>query len=208
MSGGNSEGGIPPSDRSASFFRLLGSLLYNDPSREVIDTLADEGVFAELPYAAESALARKGQKEMLDWLKSAPRDELALEARTEYMRLLIGIGKELAPPWGSVYQSVERLMFTEDTLRVRLFYEKHGMKLKEKYHEPDDHIGLELEFLAYLSEQGKIAAAREFAAEYIVPWISRWNADVQKHAETGFYKGLGNMAAGGIDYFMNGSPVS
>ncbi|MDR2400529.1 MAG: molecular chaperone TorD family protein [Deferribacteraceae bacterium] len=188
---------------AVSYFRVLGSLLYNEPSAEAIDMLIDEKVLSVLPYASDNERALKGQKELLEWLESSPREDLTLEARTEYMRLLIGIGKSLAPPWGSTYLNDDRLLFTEETLKVRFFYEKYGMKLKEKYSEPDDHIGLELEFLAYLLERGEREAACTFAAQFLVPWISRWNADMQKHSKTGYYKGLGNMALGGIDFFIS-----
>jgi TorA maturation chaperone TorD len=188
----------------SAYFRLLGMLLYNEPNSGLLDTLSD-GVFDEAVYAAENETVRQGIGEINAWFKSGSKEKLLDAARSDYMRLLVGVGKVLAPPWGSVYLNTDRLLFTEDTLKVRQFYERYGMKATKKYSEPDDHIGLELEFLAYLSEQGKIEAAREFVAKYIVPWLPRWNADVQKYAKTGFYKALGNMAMGGIDFFVGES---
>jgi TorA maturation chaperone TorD len=186
-----------------AYFKLLGSLLYNKPSINVVDALKTNEVFSMLPFAAECKLAATGRQAMEKWIKGASAEELSDKARSDYVRLFIGPGKPLAPPWGSVYLSIDKLLFTEETLKVRLFYEKYGMKAAKKYQEPDDHIGLELEFIAYLAEQSKADAAREFAAEFIAPWISRWNADVQKYSKTAYYKGLGNMAEGGLEFFMN-----
>jgi TorA maturation chaperone TorD len=187
---------------SSAYFRLLGLLLNSEPSAELLDTLA-ESVFEEAFYAQDDESVIKGHREMESWLKSESREKLLDKAKADYMSLLVGVGKVLAPPWGSVYLNTDRLLFTEDTLRVRQFYERYGMKAVKKYQEPDDHIGLELEFLAYLSERGEADAAREFAGKFITPWIYLWNADVQKYAGTGYYRGLANMAAGGIRYFTN-----
>ena len=186
----------------SSYLRLLGSLLYNEPEISVIKMLNDDGLFLELPYAQNNELALCGQAQILEWLKSADLEKLTEDARVDYMRLLVGVGKVLAPPWGSVYLDEDRLLFNEDTLKVRLYYEHYGMKLKEKYKEPDDHLGLELEFIAYLFENGKTDAVRDFVEKYVTSWIFQWNNDVQKHARTGYYRGIANMAAGGIQELM------
>jgi TorA maturation chaperone TorD len=197
------------SNVKALFFRAIGALLQNVPTLAIIQELQETVVFDEIPYAAEHPLVQTGRQQMMSWLDSEGAAQLADDAHADYMRLFVGVtGKTLAAPWGTTYITKERLLFSEQTIWVRKFYERYGLVVKNKNTEPDDHIGMELEFLAYLSEQGKVDAAREFAAGYIVPWASLWNADVQKHAKTGFYKALGNMTAGGIDYFMNGSPVS
>jgi TorA maturation chaperone TorD len=185
---------------SSTYFRMLGLLLNSEPSAELMDKLTD-GVFEEVFYAQDNEKVLRGHKEMEEWLKSESKEKLLEKACSDYMKLLVGVGKVFAPPWGSVYLNTDRLLFTEDTLKVRQFYERYGRKPVKKYKEPDDHIGLELEFLAYLSERGETEAAVEFAQEFIVPWVFQWNADVQKYAKTGFYKALGNMAAGGVEYF-------
>jgi TorA maturation chaperone TorD len=192
----------------AAYFKMLGSLLYSEPGISAIEALKTNEVFSSLPFAADNKLAAEGRQAMEKWIGSASAEELTDKARSDYVRLFIGPGKPLSPPWGSVYLSVDGLLFTEETLYVRKFYESNGRIVKEKHREPDDHIGLELEFLAYLSELGKTETALRFTEKYIAPWVFKWNADVQKHARTGFYMALGNMAAGGVEFFMSGKPVS
>ena len=181
-----------------AYFRLLGSLLYNEPSAGTIHMLKNDGIFAELPFAADNTTAAEGKKLMSAWLDGAPADKLTDEARSDFMRLFIGPGKVLAAPWGSVYMSVDKLIFTEETLRVRKYYEANGRIVKEKNREPDDHIGLELEFIADLLDSDNFNMACEFAEKLVLPWILDWNSDVQKYAKTGYYQGLANMAAGGV----------
>jgi hypothetical protein len=93
------------SEGSVAYFRLVGFLLYNEPSAQAIDMLIDKEVFSVLPYASDNGRVLKGRKKLLEWLESSTREDITLEARTEYMRLLIGIGKSLAPPWGSAYMN-------------------------------------------------------------------------------------------------------
>ena len=185
-------------ERQSTYFRLLGMLLYNEPSLKSISMLINDDPFTELPYAEENEAVLKGQELMLSWLKSGDAEGLTDEARSDYTRLFVGPGKVLAPPWGSVYLNHDRLLFDENTLVVRQFYERFGMKIKEKYKEPDDHIGIELEFLAHLAEQGEDKAMVSFAKTLISPWAPLWNNDVQKYARTGYYRGLANMATGGV----------
>ena len=185
-------------EEQSAYFKLLGVLLYNEPSLTSVNKLINDAPFTELPYAAENEAVLKGLELMVNWLKSSNAEGLTDVARSDYMRLFVGPGKLLAPPWGSVYLDKDRLIFDENTLVVRQFYERFGMKLKEKYKEPDDHIGLELEFLAYLAEQGEEEAMVSFAKNFMLPWILRWNSDIQKNARTDYYKGLANMAIGGV----------
>ncbi len=187
-------------EAEATYFKLMGALLYNEPSEQAINTLRDEELFAEILYAGENGLVKEGQKLLANWLKSAPANELTDNARTDYMRLLVGAGKVLAPPWGSVYLDEDKLLFNVDTLKVRNFYQKYGVELKKKYSEPDDHIGLELEFLANLSEKGEVEAMKSFINDFMFPWIFNWNDDVQAHAQTDYYKGLANLAVGGVQH--------
>ena len=183
---------------TASYFRLLGALLYNEPSTRITNLLIDEAIFDELPDHSNE-LMEKGRRQVNEWLKSAEEKTLTEDASVDYMRLFVGVGKVLAPPWGSVYLDEDGLLFNEETLVVRQFYERFGMMLKEKYKEPDDHIGLELEFLAHLAEQNNNEAMVSFAKHMMLPWVSRWNDNVQQHARTDYYRGLANMATGGIE---------
>jgi TorA maturation chaperone TorD len=185
-------------EATSAYFRLLGSLLFAEPTMPAVAMLKEGELFAELPFAENTEAAREGQRQMCAWLESAAPEELTEQARPDYMRLLVGVGKTLAPPWGSVYLDEDRLLFNEDTLEVRRYYERFGMMAKEKYHEPDDHIGLEFEFLAYLFDRGEQEAARDFSVRFILPWVDRWNSDVQKYAKTDYYRALANLAAGGI----------
>ncbi len=180
------------------FFRVLGSLLYHEPTEEAIRGLKEGRLFDDLPFEAGDAGLLEGQKAMSDWLASAPVPLLVSEARCEYMRLLVGVGETLASPWASVYLDRDGLLFGDETLRVRAELRRHGQELKEKHHEPDDHLGIELEFVASLLERDEVAEAQRFARERMATWVHAWNADVQENSRCGYYRALGMLADAGV----------
>jgi TorA maturation chaperone TorD len=57
-----------------------------------------------------------------------------------------------------------------------------------------------LEFLSFLSEKGYGNYMTDFINMCMVNWIERWNADVDRYAKTDFYRGIANMAVGGVLY--------
>lgn len=68
----------------------------------------------------------------------------------EFNRLFVGPVSPKAPPYESVYLSPDRLVMQEQTLAVRKMYHQEQLASLGQGHEPDDFIGTELEFMAYL----------------------------------------------------------
>lgn len=68
----------------------------------------------------------------------------------EFNRLFVGPISPKAPPYESVYLSSDRLVMQEQTLAVRKMYHQEQLASLGQGHEPDDFIGTELEFMAYL----------------------------------------------------------
>jgi TorA maturation chaperone TorD len=113
-----------------------------------------------------------------------------------------------------VHFSKERLTFQKETLQVRGWYRRFGLEAERLYNEPDDHIGLELEFLAHLARQGLAAlekndqvaldqaleAQRGFFSEHLARWAPAWSAQVEKHARTEFYRGIAQMTRGALTH--------
>ena len=118
----------------------------------------------------------------------------------------------LAPPWESVHRSKTKLTFQEPTLQVRALYEAFGVHAPALHREPDDHLALELAFVATLSEQAVEAAARgdgdqlerchraqrQFLEDHLLAWAPRCLALVEAHAETDYYRGVARLARGSL----------
>lgn len=185
-----------------AFFVLLGSLLYTQPKKEVLEKIADDGLFDDLPLRNPPVRIGRAAQLMSAWLKSAPPAELASQAQSDYLSVLQGVGDRTALPWASTYLEKDGLLFGEETLRVRRKFAQHKQELVNKYREPDDHIGLELEFIGQLLENGESDEASSFADKHVAPWVETWNKDVQTRAACPYYKALAELAASGIESML------
>jgi putative dimethyl sulfoxide reductase chaperone len=196
-------------------FRILGKLLNELPQYEEIRNLIQENIFNELPFGGEQPESDEGTVLLEKWsnlYKETFTDQDFDELRSDYTRLFIGPGKVLAPPWESVYYSEERLIFQEQTLKVREWYRRFGLESEKLHNEPDDHIGLELAFLTHLAGlalqvlQDKdsekldkiLDAKRQFLKAHPLKWAPYWQEEVEKHAQTDFYRGLALLTVGAL----------
>lgn len=148
-----------------------------------------------------------------DRLCEAMSESLA-NIRTDYARLFAGVKKLPAPPWESCYLSGKRQVCTKITEDVRQAYLEACMCQEPSEVEPDDHIGLELQFLGVLSK--RIASAVEsedadllaatssqrtdFITEHLSRWAEAFSTDLERAAGTEFYRSLAQLTAGLIRY--------
>ena len=147
------------------------------------DGMAGEGPGVE----AQDASLPPAFCAMLAVLEEAARlDEGEMRAwKADYTRLFVGPAALPAPPWESVYTSHERLIMQPSTLEVRTAYRECGFQPALCRHVPDDHVALELDFLAALAKnaleaQGRadaegvreaLAASSRFLEEHLGVWV-------------------------------------
>jgi len=194
---------------------LLSKVLYSYPEKAWLQSLADQDIFAELPLGNDQPDAQAGLVLLQGWANRA-RGGMTTEAFddlcSDYTRLLIGPGKVIAAPWESVYFSDERLLFTEQTLKVRGWYQRFQFEIPNLYKEPDDHIGLELAFVAHLARQALVCleqqertafeniltAQRRFLAAHLLAFAPQWCKLVQDNANTDFFRGISLLTSGAL----------
>lgn len=191
---------------------LFGKLLFDEPDKEWLGMIAKEGVFEEIPFADGQKDVQQGMALLQAW-NQENKNGLSVEAfdaiRDDYTPLFIGPGKVKAPPWESIYFTKERTLFQEETLFVREWYRRYGLESVKLYHEPDDHIGLELAFISHLAglavrayeeDDPKFAelleAQKTFLSEHTLKWVAGWTSLVLEHARTDFFKGVAMVVRG------------
>lgn len=192
---------------------ILGRLIYNYPEdRAWYQSLFEEDIFSEVPFASEQDEVRIGLELISGWGRDGVTDLAFENIRVDYTRLFLGPGKVIAAPWESVYFNEERLTFQEQTLDVRGWYRRFGLEAENLHHEPDDHIGLELLFLSHLAELGiralneqdemrfeeTLEAQRGFFNNHLGTWALKWCALVIENARTDFYKGIAHLTHGAL----------
>lgn len=198
----------------AAMALLLSALVRTEPSGEWLGRLASDGVFEEAPFAADEDEVERGMDLLAGWERSW--NEGAQEAGadalySDYLALFVGPGAPLAAPWESVYaHEGEALVFQRETLEVRACYREFDLQVERLHHEPDDHVGYELEFVAALArreadarakgdadEADRAACARmRFLTDHLAVWGDRWAGMVISHAKTPFYRGAALLFKG------------
>lgn len=194
---------------------VLSKAIQGSPDRQWLKSLVDQDIFSESPLETSSPQIELGLALLQAWSRSVENgisDEQFVDLQTDYSRLFIGPAKPLAPPWESVYFNEDHMIFQQQTAQVRAWYRRFGLEPEKLYKEPDDHIGLELAFLAHLTSLGLQAledsddtkfaeilqAQSEFISQHPLKWVQLWHEQVDKHARTGFYRGLGHLIHGAL----------
>ncbi len=195
-------------------FGLLGRILYGELDKAWLESLIVEDVFGEAPFGADQAEIRHGLELLNRWSsenRSGISEEEFKDLKADQMRLLIGIDRVLAPVWESVYFNESRLVFQKQTLEVRDWYARFGLQIERLNKEPDDHIGLEMSFVAHLASHALqtvdadvetfeelLQAQRDFLTDHLLRWGPAWAKLIKQHANTDFYRGIGHLTHGAL----------
>lgn len=138
-----------------------------------------------------------------------PLKDLAVDYARVFLAAGIADGGA-AFPFESVYTSPERLIMQDARDQVVALYRDHGLGKAESWNEPEDHIALELEFMAYLCRKGAEAADRGdgdavealvrdqlgFLRTHLLNWVPRFSDDIERYSDTDFYRAVGKITVG------------
>jgi len=115
-------------------------------------------------------------------------------------------------PFGSVYLSKSKLLYQEETENVMKYYIQNKVTLKEDFKEPEDHIAVELSFIALIThnaikalEENNIALAKDkinitkdFMEKHVLPWVHKLCTDIKNAAIDDFYRAIADLTIGFI----------
>lgn len=191
-------------------YHLLQKIFGDEPTLETLNSLNSDFTQTSLALLSmEDKLS--GIKSFLSKLEQDREKELD-KLCSEYTRLFLGPTKLPAPPWESVYVNKERLIFQESTLKVREWYLKYDFVPTNYRTEADDHIALELDFMANLAdfaenslENNQIDSLikilndqKSFLEKHMLNWVPQYVADLQASTTHPFYF----EAAGILNLFL------
>jgi len=193
--------------------RLISKIFYVEPKLDWVEELSEPEFFSEAPFAMEQPDVATGLQQLTRWsdaMQTQEGEDRLMELRIDYTQLLVGGNEFETPPWESVYFNEDRMLFQKETLEVRAWYRKFGLAAEKKGKEPDDHIALELSFLAHLASLGLeayhqqdlerydelMAAQHDFLAAHVLRWAPAWCDLVILHAQTDFYRGTAFLLRG------------
>ncbi|WP_434512501.1 TorD/DmsD family molecular chaperone [Desulfitobacterium sp. AusDCA] len=193
-------------------YEVLRTLFLLEPSLELIKSTSK--IFNEdlFPFAELSQEIKEGVELITGYYSNHNSTDFNAqeELYTDYMRLFIGPGKVLVPLWESAYMNEDRLLFQKETLEVRKAYLKYNLMSPKFGQEPDDHLGLELDFLYELSKQAVenyyeeniediryiLEDQKAFLEEHLKKWVPLVSEKLINYAQTMYFRGLGRLLEG------------
>lgn len=136
-----------------------------------------------------------------------PSEDLGVartEAAADFAALLLNMSADPVFPYESVYMSEERLLMRRARDEVLALYRGEGFMCTETLNVPEDHVGIEMEFMARLCDreakayaagdsraaQAVRGAQRAFLHDHLMKWVPRLCDDLAARAGTGLYRGL------------------
>lgn len=195
----------------ARTYGMLARLFRIEVDRETLREL--QGM--RFPTATGSAAVDDGYRMLFDYLKTAWEDSIT-ELAIDYVRTFIGHGVNgysAAYPFESVYTSERRLLMQEARAEVLATLRENNLK-RGSWNEGEDHIALELEFMQRLSLRcadalatcdedeaiRQLSVQHAFMKDHLMNWVPMFVMDMLKFSKTGFYKGLGTLLWGYVEF--------
>lgn len=194
-------------------YAFLGSVFLNTPSHSQIQQIIQHQLFDDFPLEIDQNDFQRGLQKLRNWAKNCLNTKLKdilVQLHNDYSRLFVGPGNLLAPPWESLYLTKEKLSFAFPALEVREFFRRHGLQSEHNNNKPDDHFGLEMEFISKLIQKERVCLEKEnladalelskeqllFLQEHVMKWSDSFTDLVFEHADTDYYKGLALLTKG------------
>ena len=167
-----------------------------DAMREIdVAAAAKEWPFVD-DAVAEAALA--AMKDELVARHDEQPEPIDDELSWEFRRLFEGPAKKIAPPWGSVYTDYECVIFGESTLALRTWVRENEVVEATNHATPEDHIGLMLEQMAWISEN-RPELLREYLRDHMFTWTSHFLDLVESETKRDFYRGLAQLTRASLE---------
>lgn len=194
-------------------YRAFQAVFGDEPTKELLETLFSDVTEQALSCfeGAESDAYRQAIDAFEDAGSAFERDRTGFleKAQRDYTKVLVGPHELKAPPWECVYLTKERVLFQEATLKVREAYRSENMLPTQYPHVSDDHIAIELDFVAKLCEKSQNAldagdgieyrrlleAQRAFVREHLLTWVDAYASDVGEAVPNSLYAHVASLLA-------------
>jgi TorA maturation chaperone TorD len=195
-----------PYEVRAQVYHLLATLYIAPPDPGQLAALRDPSFVADWPLGRGVPDVEAGLARLAEALPGATAEAL----QAEFWHLFGALGPAAAPPWQSVYLDREQVVMGEETIRVRTLFARFGLVSTLTDQQPEDHLGLQLQFLAALAARTaeRLAAGDEPGARtllegmcecleaHLLRWVGEFVDLAEAASESGFYAGLSRLTLG------------
>ena len=197
----------------AEVYRFFATLILNQPTQEILDgVLSDQGASAlEALFPDDPSVGRF--RELVEDYRNGHNK--AEEFLLDYEAMFRVPGDAYIHPYESVYRhendpgggGKKARVYGVWAQEVAKLYEAEGLEPREGFTELPDHLGVELEFMAFLCQRAAEAVAsgdqkeaeifgskqREFLQNHLLPWSEKCLVKMKEKASTPLYRHLANL---------------
>lgn len=184
-------------------YDILRRVFLAEPTKELVAQLKNNTIY-HFPFQEEDEQLKEGVKKVVNYLNNYEEKSDFEALHWDYTRMFIGPYELPAPIWESSYVNKDGLLFQAETLKIKHMYLRNNFVCKQQSYEAEDHLGLELDYMYQLTyllkellEDSQIAKAKKilqdqdyFLTNHLLNWTPYFSANVLKHADTDFYKGI------------------
>jgi len=181
--------------------------------RTICETKA---LFDQLAESAEEELLKDGcitlSNTIKDFEENVGKSNLLIELAAEYASLFLNAGPSPVYLVESVYLGKHHLLYEEPYFEVLDAYKSLGFEKSPTFKEPEDHLAVELEFMAKLIDltiqsleennleyaKGYLKLQKEFLDEHLIKWVPQLCQKLEEASSNRFYKGLAKLLQGFI----------
>jgi TorA maturation chaperone TorD len=130
-------------------------------------------------------------------------DAIVSALAAEYTRLFYVDHPDDVFLYESVYTSKDHLVMQEARDQVVRLYRQEGLDKEHSFREPEDHIALELEFMAHLcvkaaealdkdpeATRAYLEKQRDFLTDHLLVWVPKFSQDLARATRSDFYRGV------------------
>lgn len=174
----------------SQMYWLLARLYRLEVEEELLAGLKRVG-FPQGEGELEAGYARL--KSYLDQCGENACEELAVDYASTF--LAAGQAKvEAALPYESIYTSEKHIFMQESWEDAVCRYAQKGLGKGETIRDlQEDHLALELEFMANLVEKDPPEEQLDFLKSHLLNWVEAFYEDVNRYAKTEFYKAVAEI---------------
>lgn len=170
----------------ADIYLLLATLLRDVPGADLCTFLA------ELEFEANGTEMAQAWQALAAAAQNARSDSLT----EEYQQLFIGIGRGEVVPFASWHLTGS--LMEKPLAEIREDLTRLGLEREKQIREPEDHIAVLCETMAYLCEQTE-GQEDVFFYRHIAPWFGKLTCQIRQAPHAQFYLAVAEL----LDAFLS-----
>lgn len=179
----------------AALYRLLSRLYRSEVDAPLLDALTGMA----FPVDAPQPQLSEGYARLGAWLEGYGEHALD-DLAADYAAVFLAAGSadgSAAIPCESIYTSPRKIYMQEAWESVTALYRAHVLGKADGLDDlMEDHLALELAFMAHLIGENDTRPQQEFLEGHLLNWVPDFVADIDRYARQDFYKAVGLITLG------------